>query len=413
MLINYLKISWKVLQRRKFFTFVSLFGISFSLMVVVVLIAIIDHLTGAHAPEKNRDRSLYIHSVKFLNSKKGNQNYGMGSLNFFNKYVKKMETPEMISFTSFPTAYNLFVNNKKIETFLKFTDANFWQVMNFNFIEGVPYSSKAYDNSDRVAVISEEVKRQYFGENTQAVGQTIEVEQQKLRVVGVVENVPITRIFSAGGVYVPFSISKTYQNQEGYLGNEMAILQGKSVEDFDKMKAEYDNIVKKIPLLNPQEYDQLQSEADTYADGFLKSFTNGTITIQFIYNLLIIFLLLFLLLPIVNLVNLNISRTLERASEIGVRKAFGASTKHLLGQFIVENIFITMLGGIISIFLAQMLIWVINKMNVIAHIDIKINIAVLFWALLINLFFGILSGVYPAYKMSRMPLVSALKGGVS
>jgi putative ABC transport system permease protein len=413
MLINYLKISWKVLQRRKFFTFISLFGISFSLMVVVVLMAIIDHLTGAYAPEKNRDRSLYIHSVKLLNSKKGNQSFGMGSLYFFNKYIKNMKTPEMISFTSFPTAYNLFLDNKKIETFLKFTDANFWQVMNFNFIEGKPYDAKAFNNSDRVVVISEVVRKQYFGENTQAVGQTIEIEQQKLRVVGVVENVPITRIFSAGGIYVPFSVSKTYQNQEGYLGNEMAILQGKSTEDFEKIRSEYDDIIKRVPLLNPQEYDQFQSVADTYADGFLKSFTNGSITMQFIYNLLIIFLLLFLLLPIVNLVNLNISRTLERASEIGVRKAFGASTKHLLGQFIIENIFITLLGGVISIFLAQILLSVINAMDLIAHSDLKISVVVLFWALLVNLFFGILSGVYPAYRMSKMPLVSALKGNIS
>ncbi len=51
--------------------------------------------------------------------------------------------------------------------------------------------------------------------------------------------------------------------------------------------------------------------------------------------------LLFMLLPTVNLVNLNVSRIMERASEIGVRKAFGASSRTLVGQFVVENLVLT------------------------------------------------------------------------
>ena len=44
-----------------------------------------------------------------------------------------------------------------------------------------------------------------------------------------------------------------------------------------------------------------------------------------------------MLLPTMNLVNINLSRILDRASEIGVRKAFGASSRTLVGQFLVEN----------------------------------------------------------------------------
>ena len=55
--------------------------------------------------------------------------------------------------------------------------------------------------------------------------------------------------------------------------------------------------------------------------------------------------LLFVLIPTVNLVNINISRIMERASEIGVRKAFGAPARTLVGQFLVENILLTLVGG--------------------------------------------------------------------
>ena len=58
--------------------------------------------------------------------------------------------------------------------------------------------------------------------------------------------------------------------------------------------------------------------------------------------------LLFALIPTVNLVNINISRIMERASEIGVRKAFGAPARTLVGQFLIENILLTLVGGLLG-----------------------------------------------------------------
>ena len=56
-----------------------------------------------------------------------------------------------------------------------------------------------------------------------------------------------------------------------------------------------------------------------------------------------------MLLPTVNLVNLNVSRMMERASEIGVRKAFGASSRTLVGQFVVENVALSLIGGAVGL----------------------------------------------------------------
>ena len=53
--------------------------------------------------------------------------------------------------------------------------------------------------------------------------------------------------------------------------------------------------------------------------------------------------LLFMLLPALHLINLNVSRIMERASEIGVRKTFGASSRSLVGQFVVENVLLTLM----------------------------------------------------------------------
>src|SRR5207302_877426 len=60
----------------------------------------------------------------------------------------------------------------------------------------------------------------------------------------------------------------------------------------------------------------------------------------------------FMTLPILNLVTLNLSRIMERAPEIGVRKAFGASRPALVWQFVVENVVLTFIGGLAGFILA-------------------------------------------------------------
>jgi putative ABC transport system permease protein len=123
-------------------------------------------------------------------------------------------------------------------------------------------------------------------------------------------------------------------------------------------------------------------------------------------------MVLFMLLPTINLINLNISRILERASEIGVRKSFGARSSHLITQFMLENIILTCIGGVIGFALALLSMYFISLSGVVPFHSFEINFRVLAAAVSAILFFGILSGVYPAWKMSRMNPINALKGAI-
>jgi putative ABC transport system permease protein len=120
--------------------------------------------------------------------------------------------------------------------------------------------------------------------------------------------------------------------------------------------------------------------------------------------------LLFMLLPALNLVNLNVTRILERSSEIGVRKAFGASSHMLVGQFLVENVVLAMLGGVLGLSLAAVVLAVLNDTHVIAYAQFTLSWRVFAWGMLLTLVFGLMSGVYPAWKMSRLNPVAALRG---
>jgi putative ABC transport system permease protein len=117
-----------------------------------------------------------------------------------------------------------------------------------------------------------------------------------------------------------------------------------------------------------------------------------------------------MLLPAVNLVNLNTSRIMERRSEIGVRKAFGASSRTLVGQFLVENVILTMVGALVGFVLAAWLLHLLNASGWIPYATLSLNYRIFGWGVLLALVFGVLSGVLPAWRMSRLHPVDALKG---
>lgn len=410
MLKNYFKIAIAVLKRRKFFTFISLFGISFTLTILMVVTSFADKMFGANYPDNKRDRSLYIIEHEEFDDKTQGMNKGPMSFYFLNQYAASMKTPAKVAISSMFTFTNTYVNNKKISISLKFANADYWDVLDYQFLEGKPFTKQQIDNAERVAVISEDTRRDYFGDIPSVVGKYIEADNVKYRVLGVVKDVPATLFTLYADIYLPYTVSKNDYRNKDFGGNYSAILMGNSKDDLPKMKSEFANVISRISMKGKQ-FNHLYCYADGYFSTLVRTMTGrkeNSGMAQFV-AIVSIFVFLFLLLPTLNLVNINITRIMERSSEIGVRKAFGASSKTLVYQFIVENIILTFLGGLIGVVLSVIVIKIINGANLIAHLDLTLNFSVLFYSLLTCVFFGLLSGVYPAWRMSRLNVVTALK----
>ena len=104
------------------------------------------------------------------------------------------------------------------------------------------------------------------------------------------------------------------------------------------------------------------------------------------------------------------SRILERASEIGVRKAFGASSLTLVGQFLVESVILTLLGSLFGLLLSALaLVW-LGNLDLIPYAHLSLNLKVIVYAIGLALVFSFVSGAYPAWRMSRLHPVEALHG---
>jgi putative ABC transport system permease protein len=410
---HYVLLAVKVLLRRKFFTFISLFGISFTLLVLMVVAAMFDHAFAPMAPESRQNLTLGVHDVVMYGPHSTWQSNGGYKL--FNTYARNLPGAERLSlYTGARTAHS-YVDGQKIESSIKGTDDEFWRILDFNFVEGGPYGTADVAEARFLAVINDTTRRRFFGAQS-AIGQSIEADGQRFRIVGVVEDVSEMRQVPFADMWVPYTTAKTDAYKGEMMGDFHALALARDRASLEQIHDEFNSRLLRAELpkgstniVAPFETPlQLVARLMPAADRKSPDSQVGRL-VTFVAVLAV----LFALIPTVNLVNINVSRIMERASEIGVRKAFGAPARTLVVQFLVENVLLTILGGLIGLALSMLVLRALNTSGMLRYAQFAMNVRVFAYGIAIALVFGLISGVYPAWRMSRLNPVDALKGGVS
>ena len=411
MLQNYLKLAWRVLWRRKFFTLISLFGISFTLVVLMVATAVLDHIFAPMAPEVRQARTLGIFGARMTGDRM--QTNAMPGYLLLDRYARNLPGVERMAIFAMPRMVYSYHQGQRIRSLIKRTDAEYWRVLDFAFLEGGPFTDQDVANGTMVAVINATTRDRFFG-GPPAVGKTLEADGLRFRVIGVVPDVPILRLVANGDIYAPVTTAKTDAYRRELLGGFGGLLLARSRDDFPAIEAELETRIRAAALPGSQ-WKTLVAPAESFFDFVSRSLLGqrgeARAHPERLWGLLLGAGFLFSLLPAVNLVNLNMSRIMERASEIGVRKAFGASSRTLVGQFIVENLVLTLIGGLAGFALSWLVLMALNASEVVPYAHFTINVRVFLYGMGLAVFFGLLSGVYPAWRMSRLHPVQALKGG--
>jgi putative ABC transport system permease protein len=411
MFTNYVKIALKVLGRRKFFTFISLFGITLTLVVLVVAAALLDNVFSPRQPESRFDRALGSYTMG-LYGPRGGITSSPGYA-FVSKYVSGLPGAEAISLFSTDSPTVMYQNGRKIDTHLRRTDGAYWRILDFHFLEGGPYTEEDNRNANFVAVITDDMRAKLFG-GKPAVGRTIEVDGQRFRVVGVVPALPITRIVGFSEIWAPIRTMKTRDYERQMVGGFGAVVLAHSRADFPKLRAELQQRLAHFEFEDPKSFDRVVAGLDTPFEAAARNLvgnrTEGNKAL-ILRTILAVIGLLFITLPTVNLVSINLSRIMERASEIGVRKAFGASSRALVGQFVMENVLLTVIGGTFAFVLATIALAALSRMQIVPYAVFDVNLRIFGYGMLLAAFFGVISGAYPAWRMARMHPVNALKGG--
>jgi putative ABC transport system permease protein len=422
MLRNYLKISIAVLLRRKFLTFVNLFGAVLTLTVLVVAYAIFDSIVSPAGAQHRQNHILLITNVLLARERGLFLTWGPG-MAFHERYIATLETPDRISFAMGVTPVISYVDGRKLTSQVRRTDAAYWEILDFTILDGRVLAADDIEQGRFVAVINQATADRYFP-GTPAVGRTLVAGQQSFEVIGVVANEPETSLLAFSDIWVPLTTATTNYRDEWVGPGHFAMLY---VEDPSRRRAvreEYRQALEDFEFTPaPGEFQRAVSSAQTMLETVarqmiprfgqlgsppsVESLTRSRVAD--LAGLATVGMLLFMSLPAINMANLNIGRILERAPEIGLRKATGASRRVLAGQFIFENVVLCTLGGLVAFAVAPIVLALLND-TVFTYGRLTLNVPVFAAGFAFILIFGVLSGAYPAWKMAKLEPATALRG---
>lgn len=414
--ITYTKLALKTLWSNKFFAFMSVVGVAVTILLLMLASIQWDNAISPKAPEVNLDRTLIVKRVKL---ERGNDNtwmsgVGRGLIGFITDSIKSAQTVSVFM----SSELNITMDKGTSQHSALMVDPNFWQIHQFEFMDGRPFTQAEYDAKAQVVVINQNVNRILFGEES-GVGKTMVIRGQVYTVIGVVADISITCHNAYAEAWAPLSLVMQRMNAD-YLGSLSVLYLAKSKADFSAIKSEVKEAERKINTTLEKDMRLYIAGPDTSFEAHFRGYGdpeefNGAVDawIDIITRLLIL-----MIIPTINLIALNLTRIDERKEEIAVRKSFGASRWVIVRQLLYENIVVCFIGGVIGLLVSIWCAYAFSELlfepswnQSFGHVDVHFSPYVFIGSLVFVFILGILSGIVPAYKTAKQSPALALKGG--
>jgi macrolide transport system ATP-binding/permease protein len=266
-------------------------------------------------------------------------------------------------------------------------------------IQGRFFTDHENRNRERVGMVGTTVVRELFdGKNP--IGETIKINKISFRVIGVLPSKGNSGFRDNDDVVV-IPIRTAMYRLSGVDRVDSIEIEVSRVEDLERVESDvsdFMNIRKKIPPSQAEaafSVNNLASIRDTFTQ------TSKTMSL-----LLATIAAISLLVGGIGIMNIMLVSVTERTKEIGLRKAVGAFPSDILIQFLVESVVVSLLGGIAGIILGSIITFSLGKLTGWATI-VSINSILL--AFIFSAGIGIIFGIYPARKASKLSPIEALR----
>lgn len=265
---------------------------------------------------------------------------------------------------------------------------------------GAFISAQDLNSSNRVAVLGSTVRDDLFGEEADAVGQKVRINNFDFRVIGVIEATEGGGVFGSQDsmIFIPITTAQNYLSNVSYVSN--INVQVEKQDDLDSTKQEIINLL----LLNHNISDSASADFTIVNQADIieaASSTTETFTI-----LLAAIAGISLLVGGIGIMNMMLTAVTERTREIGLRKSIGAKRAEINMQFLSESIVLTLVGGIIGIILGWLISFAISTF---AGISTSVSWYSVLLAFGVSVFIGIIFGYYPAQRASKLNPIDALR----
>ena len=270
-------------------------------------------------------------------------------------------------------------------------------------IEGNFYTEEEDMSMANVAVLGSGVRKVFFSDQP-AVGQTIKIKDQSYRVIGVLAERGSTGFVSFDDfIYIPLTTL-----QKKVLGIDYMSMLMSKVADMSRAESTAED----IRVLLRDRHKITDPKNDDFA---VTTIAEAKKTVETVFNAVQILLTALASISLcvsgIGILNVMFVAVAERTTEIGLRKAVGARDKDILRQFLLEAAGVALLGGVIGLLLAILLVW--GAFTAVQSAGIKVSFALGWENALFSLGFalvaGLVFGVYPAWKASKISPLQAIR----
>ena len=414
---QYFKQAIQMLKENRLTSVVSILGTALSIaMILVVILQLQIRLVGFR-PESNRDRMLYIMGIRADSQDNKNRNSTAMSDGVVKECLYPLQTPEAVTAITSSKAIISLPDRQLFEEYvIKYTDPGFWKVFDFRFTAGKPFTDADFSSGLPRVVITNTLARKLFG-SEDPIGKEVMIGYVPHTVTGVVEDPTRAANNAFADVWAPYTCNTNYVNGRscgGVCGSFQGVILARSASDFEAIRSEIKQAVSRYNAAGREfvlginfvfSRLDLALGSNDMNGGILRGWKE--------YLTETAPLLLFLLLvPTLNLTGVVQSSVQKRRSEMGLRKAFGATKGRLLTQVLCENLIVTLIGGVIGIVLSVILLQLCKSFLLTKETAVTFEmlfkpvlfVAALFFTLLLNL----LSAGLPAIRIAREQIVDAL-----
>ncbi|WP_257666707.1 ABC transporter permease [Parapedobacter tibetensis] len=412
MIGNHLKIAWRNLKRDKGFSFINIIGLTIGMMAATAIALWIQSELTYDRFYSHTDRLYEVFTADEFQGEK----HAWGQTAAILGQTLAEEYPEveaMARIANMGSRYVFRVGDHKFTPSGIAPDSSFFQLFDFKFIAGNKANPLASPNN---VVLTESLARRLFGK-ADVIGKSIALDTLSTLVVSaVIADIPANSRFSdvdyfcswlfaektLGMVYYGSGSWSSYNHQTYVLLRPEVALNtfNEKIRTF-VARHDTDPSNKAHIFLHPASKWHLYNKSE---NGQMVAGRMNTVRLFIVIGVFI------LLLACINFTNLSTARSEKRAKEVGVRKVVGARRNALVGQFLTESVFLSVIAGVLALIL---LIPALPLFNELIGRDLSLlAIHPAFWLFfaLFLLLTGIVAGVYPAFFLSSFQPVKTLKG---